>query len=426
MNIRREEIAPGVFFGVITDKRFKSNHITFSFLTRLSAETAAVNALIPNLLSKSSADYPTFAKLSDKLSSLYATQLSASTTQFGDVQVLLMTLSSLDDTYALDGEKITEEALEILLGCLFRPYLVNGMFEESVLELEKQAHIDTIEAELNDKRSYAIGKASELLYEGEPAQFDPKGTVEATKAITNQQAINAYHNLLQHCRIEILCTGCNDFEIAKSKFKSAFSTINRDVKEDIASRKSPVKGKPFKHVELLSVSQSKMVLGLKSDWEDKYAVMLLAKMYGGTTTSKLFLNVREKLSLCYYCRARSTSTKGLLMVDCGVESKNIEKAKEEILAQFEDMKNGNFTDEEMEYAKGFTENDLKTISDNPAEIQSWYLMRIYQNDIVSPAQTVESIKKVTRQQIIDAANSFKLDGVYVLTSNTQETEESHA
>ena len=129
------------------------------------------------------------------------------------------------------------------------------------------------------------------------------------------------------------------------------------------------------------------------------------------------MNVREKLSLCYYCWSRYNEKKGAMLIDCGIENSNIEKAKAEIIAQFEDMKKGNFSDDDVLYAKLNSQNTLKTIGDSLGAIAGWYLSAIYMNDIKSPEEVMEEDMAVTREQIIEAANSMKLDTVYILTSN---------
>ena len=146
----------------------------------------------------------------------------------------------------------------------------------------------------------------------------------------------------------------------------------------------------------------------------------MSAIYGGTTTSKLFMNVREKMSLCYYCWSSVSRTKGSLVVASGVENENLETAKNEIIAQLEAMKKGDFTDEDIEYARMYRRNHLKTFNDGISSMEAWYFTGIYNDDIKTPEEAVEEDNKVTREEIIEAAGSVKLDTVYILTSDDKE------
>lgn len=417
--IYRTEISDGVFFNSVTDNRFKLNRITVNFLSQLDGEKNAENALVPCILTKCNSDYPTFTALNNRLSALYATRLDETTGKLGDTQYVGIAVTFIDDAFALEGENITKEAVNILCRCLFAPVLENGVFSEKTIALEKQTLIDDIEAELNDKRNYARNKAMELLCKNEPARHYECGTVETAEKITPQSAYTAYRNMLEHFRIEIVCVGCNDFSDAKEELTAAFSQIKRSNVNECSSALSPLKAEVETEIEKLTVSQSKMVMGMKSSFENIPALRVMSKIYGGTTTSKLFMNVREKLSLCYYCWSRYTRSKGVMLIDCGIENENIEKAKNEILAQFEDMKSGNFSDDDIKFAKLSLENDYKTVNDSLASIYSWYLSRIYQGDLKTPEEVMKEDLAVTREDIIGAARSMSLDSVYILTASDE-------
>ena len=417
--IQRKEIGKGVFFTKITDSRYKLNRIAIHFLTDLSKETASVNGIVPRILTKASAAYPTLTALSNRLSALYAAKISGSSGKQGDSQYMSVSCVALDDIYALEGEKITEDVLDIMLGCLFQPLTEKGVFSEKVTALEKQSLIDDIEAEINDKISYARNKGYELFCKDEPAAVSALGSVEQAEKITAESAFAAYRKMLESCPVEIVCAGCNNFETAEKKLTEAFSKIERGEIAPCRSRVSVPKENPVTEIEKMAVTQSKMVLGFKTDCTDYPALRVMSAIYGGITTSKLFMNVREKLSLCYYCSSGLNRAKGIMMVNSGVENANIDKAREEILRQFEDMKNGNFSDDDISYAKLSLENDLKGVNDSVRAVSNWYFNGIYLDDIKTAEETIKSNNEVTRERIIAAAKSVKLDSVYILTSEDE-------
>ena len=417
---QRREIGKDIYFSRITDPRFKLNLISVRFLAPISEETASENAVVSRILTKSCRKYPSFAILNNKLSSLYAARLGCHLSKLGDAQSIGITVSCIDNKYALENENVNEEAADILIDCLFDPLLENGVFTEKTTSLERQSLIDDIEAELNDKQAYASHKAEEIMFKGEPAAVRSLGSVKHAKLITAKSAYNAYQRLLTHCRIEIICVGCSDFEASQKKLTEAFARLNRDEIFPCGSKYSPLKDAEELVTEKLSVTQSKLVLGFKTDCRNIPALQIMSAIYGGTTTSKLFLNVREKMSLCYYCWSSVSRIKGSLTVASGVENENLETAKNEIIAQLEAVKNGDFTDEDIEYAKMYRRNHLKTFNDSISSMEAWYFTGIYNDDIKTPEEAVEEDEKVTRKEIIEAAKSVKLDSVYILTSDDKE------
>jgi predicted Zn-dependent peptidase len=417
--LNRKEISPGIFLSLITDPRFKQNRVSVSFLTQLDEAKASINAVIPKILTNSCAAYPDLRSLNAKLSELYAAKLSESVGNLSDTQYIEISLKTIDSRYALDGEDVMAEGLSVLMECLFNPLLENGVFNKSVTETEKQACIDAIEAELNDKRLYAVRQATRLLCEGEPSAVFDRGTVEGVSAVTAEAAYEAYRSLLKTARIEIICVGCNDFSHASEIIKQAFNKIERGEMEDCFSEISPAKAEVLTHSEEMEVNQSKMVLGFKSASDDTDALTVMAKIYGGSATSKLFENVRERLSLCYYCWARFYVGKGLMISECGVEKDNIDKARDEIIAQLDLMRASDFSDDELKHALLSLENDLKIVGDNLSGIKTWYLTHIYRCDIISPEEAVERYLKVTRDRIVKAAQSIVLDTIYVLTGGDE-------
>lgn len=420
--INRTEIANQVFFSSVTDSRFKMNKINIMFLSQLDEEKASLNAIIPNILSKSNEKYKTLAALNNKLSALYAAQLYGMSGKLGDTQYMGLSMTVIDDRYSLDNEPIISEAIGILSDCLFAPNIVGGEFPRENVELEKQNQIDAINSELNDKQVYASNRANKLMCNGEPFSFNPNGTVEMVRKVNGKALYQAYKDMLSSCQVEIICAGCNDFVAVKEKLTKAFCALKRENISECASIFSPLKEQPVTEVEKMPVTQSKLVIGFKSDSTDRFANSVMSAIYGGTVTSKLFLNVREKLSLCYYCWSGINHNKGLMLVKSGVEDENVEKAKDEILKQFEDMKSGNFSDEEFENAIMTAANDYKTVNDSIGGILHWYFAHIYDGNICTPEESLEHIKKVTRDEVIKAANSFKLDSIYILTGEDKESE----
>ena len=373
--INRRKIADGVYFSSITDKRYKKNLISVAFSTQLSEDTATENVIVPVLLTKCNSKLPTYKAFNNKMSRLYASGIGGTAGRQYDLQTISFGAYYLDDIYALSGEKMTGIMTDILIDCLTSPVTENGVFSEKFVELEKKTVIDNIETAINDKRSYAIERAMKTICKGEPASVCSYGTVEKAKLITPDSAYKAYRRMLETMPCEIICTGCSDFDGVAEKFAAAFEKAGR------------------------------------------HDIVLLQKIFGGTTSSKLFRNVREKMSLCYYCSAARNDLKGIMLVNSGVENENIEKTKEAVIDQLEEIKNGNFTNEDVNFAEMAIKNDFKSVADSAGNVSNWYFDCIRKNDIVTPEEKLGRYLGVSKERIIAAAKSMVLDSVYVLTGN---------
>lgn len=415
--INRRKIADGVYFSSITDKRYKKNLISVAFSTQLSEDTATENVIVPVLLTKCNSKLPTYKAFNNKMSRLYASGIGGTAGRQYDLQTISFGAYYLDDIYALSGEKMTGIMTDILIDCLTSPVTENGVFSEKFVELEKKTVIDNIETAINDKRSYAIERAMKTICKGEPASVCSYGTVEKAKLITPDSAYKAYCRMLETMPCEIICTGCSDFDGVAEKFAAAFEKVGRHDIENTTIALSPVKTQTEEVTERLTVNQSKLVLGFKSHSDDDAALVLLQKIFGGTTSSKLFRNVREKMSLCYYCSAARNGLKGIMLVNSGVENENIEKTKEAVIDQLEEIKNGNFTNEDINFAEMAIKNDFKSVADSAGNVSNWYFDCIRKNDIVTPEEKLGRYLGVSKERIIAAAKSMVLDSVYVLTGN---------
>lgn len=415
--INRRKIADGVYFSSITDKRYKKNLISVAFSTQLSEDTATENVIVPVLLTKCNSKLPTYKAFNNKMSRLYASGIGGTAGRQYDLQTISFGAYYLDDIYALSGEKMTGIMTDILIDCLTSPVTENGVFSEKFVELEKKTVIDNIETAINDKRSYAIERAMKTICKGEPASVCSYGTVEKAKLITPDSAYKAYRRMLETMPCEIICTGCSDFDGVAEKFAAAFEKAGRHDIENTTIALSPVKTQTEEVTERLTVNQSKLVLGFKSHSDDDAALVLLQKIFGGTTSSKLFRNVREKMSLCYYCSAARNDLKGIMLVNSGVENENIEKTKEAVIDQLEEIKNGNFTNEDINFAEMAIKNDFKSVADSAGNVSNWYFDCIRKNDIVTPEEKLGRYLGVSKERVIAAAKSMVLDSVYVLTGN---------
>lgn len=418
-----EKLMENIHFHSVREERFKTFRLSAAFYVPLAADTVSKYALLTRVLLRTCERYPDFTALSKKLSALYGASLSADCFKAGDRLGLLFSVSGLDDRYALNNESVTDELSQLLCEILFRPKLTDDVFDEQELQLSKRELIDMIDSEFNEKRIYALQQAASIMCEGEPFAISRLGTKEAAEAITAQELFDAWQTLLSTARVEIFYVGDSSPKKAKENFSAIFSKLIRNCAElpNTVVRSAESVREVSEEMEL---SQSKMILGFRTDCaepdEDVTAFRLMTAVLGGTAHSKLFNNVREKLSLCYYCAARYNRTKGILTIDSGVETDNITKAKEAILKEIEDMRNGVITDFEIESAKKSVINSFNEMNDSQAAIEGWYLSQIFDRETFPAEELCEKINAVTKNEIIAAAKKLSLDTVYVLKGVTKE------
>ena len=421
MIYKREQIAPNIGYTAIVDKKFKTDVLSVKFITDLCPETNAENSIAVGTLATSNTKYKTLAELTSKLASLYGSSVYADVKKRGDIQVLSFGASWLDNAYALENEDITSEMLEIVTDCIFRPNAEGNKFDEASFNIRKNDLLDKIDAEINNKRGYAVSQAFETAFRGEPAEYSCYGKRKQAEASTPESAYNAYCELMKNAQIEIFFVSPEENSSVKEKLAAEFSAVKRSEHKSYRFTSASIaKAEPEYAEEKLDVNQSKMVLVFKSDSDDKEALKLMSTIYGETPFSKLFANVREKLSLCYYCASSYINSKNSLSVDSGVETANIEKARNEILNQLNEIKNGNFEQSDIDNSLLSLDNALTAVGDIPSSYIGWYFGRFCEGDDASPEDIAEKYKCVTKERIINAAKSLKLDTVYIMSPKEEQ------
>lgn len=426
IGIEQRSVCDGVNFRSIKDTKFKTVRMSVNFMLPMKKSTAASNALLPFLLSRASREYPDFTKLGERLAELYGASISADVQKLGDAQMLSISASGIADRYALSGESISTELSKLLCSIIFDPPFENGLFSKDGFDQEKRQTIELIDSEYNDKRTYAKQRCEEIMCADEPYGINRYGSKDAINNLKREELSQAWQYLIKNAKIEIMVLGdCNPTPVFEG-FYNAFKNIDKTSTVDCPTIHIEKADKVKDVAEKMDVAQSKLVLGFRTAVAipdaDVEAVKLMIAVFGGTPNSKLFLNVREKLSLCYYCSAQYYSMKGMMFVQSGVETKNIERAKQEILFQLDEMKKGNFDENEVDAAKMSICNSYRSISDSLGNLESWYLSQTFTNQIKRPEEAAAIISAVTRQEIIDAANRITLDTVYRLLGSGEETE----
>lgn len=414
--------AEGVF---IKNDRFNTTSISFNFYVPLSNDTVAEYALLPFVMTTCSAAYPDFSALNFKLAKLYGANLSASAEKVGDYQLLKIAISTIDDRFALDDESLCDSAVELLTELIFEPKIIGDAFCEDDLEREKRKAIEHIRGDLAQKRVYAKKRLIEEMYKGEPYGLSKCGTEEQVESITGESLYNAWKKLLSSAFLRVNV-------ISRSMPNGLFEKIGEKLgeipRENIAdcTQSTPTKAikTPNTVIEKMDIAQGKLCMGFSSelygDDSQTAALTVMCDIFGGGPYSRLFTNVREKYSLCYYCASSSVKAKGLITVDSGIEKENATKAEKEILNQLDIIKQNLFSDEEFESSIKSITDSFKSYNDSQGLLDAWYSLKIVKDKLLSPEEAAADILKVTRNDVVYAARGVKLHTVYKLLPEDKE------
>ncbi len=415
-------ISDGVEFCSIKADGFKSACISVNFVLPLG-EKASLYALVPNVLSRSSAVYPDLASIERKLANLYGADIVADVSKIGENQIIKMAVSCIDDRFALDNEVISAECSKLLFELIFNPKVKDGEFAFNEVESEKRLLTERLYAEQSDKRSYAKNKCEELMFSDEAYGIHRLGTVADIEKITPAMLYKAYCEMLKIAKIVVCISGNTDEKSVQNELDAYISTKERALCTSETLFVESAEDVQYKK-EKEEVKQGKLVMGFRmgmKNADDKYAARrVMVDLFGGSPHSKLFTVVREKMSLCYYCSARMIRAKGVMFVQSGIESFNEEQAKNAILQQLDDIKNGSFTDEDIEASVKALEDGFKSVTDSPEALDSWFMSQCVSGAYKYPEDFIDGFKNVTREDIIKAAQDVTLDTVFMLEGTAKE------
>ena len=419
--VSRRELFPGVWLRTVHTNKFKSAYLSVTLLAPLEPETAAANALIPSVLRRGTAAHPDMESLSAALDELYGGAIEPAVRRKGETQCVGFVASFLDDAYALNGEKILESAAALLGELLLRPYTQDGIFCPDYTAGERANLIDRIRGQINDKRSYATHRLIQLMCGEEAFGTDKLGDETTAAAITPASLWQRYQELLRTAAVEVYYCGSAQPERVEAALSSALSGLPVNEARVVPDCEVRIHAgtQPRVVEEALDVTQGKLAMGFRTGgltcWEEEYpALAMCSAVFGGTTLSKLFLNVREKLSLCYYASSMLEKLKGLMLVSSGIEFDKYQTARDEILAQLEAVRRGEIADWELEGARRtLISGHLATLDDQARQEEFWLGQAAAGLD-TTIQELAGQFETITREQVAQAARKLELDTIYFL------------
>ena len=433
MTFIRNEIMPGVWLTCITTDKFKTGCLSINMLTQLSRETASMNALIPQVLRRGTRAFPDMEQLAGELDRLYGASIAPAVRKFGEIQSVGLVADFVDGQYVPSYVGLFNDMLKLTSQVLLEPCMENGTLMPNYVESEKHQQLDRLRGRINDKRSYSLQRIIELMCCYEDFSVSRLGDEESTEAITPQALTEQYRKLLETSPIEIFYCGSCRFKYLRDTLLEDLKDLPRgEIDYDIGTdiRMNTVEEGPRYFTEEMNVNQGKLSIGFRLGevMEDPNvaALHVMNAIYGGSVTSKLFMTVREKLSLCYYASSLLDLSKGLMLVYSGIDFDQYDAALAEILAQLKAVQEGDFTDEELRTARRTVAAELRTYMDSEGDLEHYWLSRNIRGERTDPMELSELVNAVTREDVIQAASTIVCDAVYFLRNGGEETEEEEA
>ena len=419
----------GIKLHTINTNKFKTNLIAMFLSIPLTRENVTKNSLLVSVLRRGCEQFKTQEEISKKLEEMYGAEFNCGLDKLGKNHVLKFYIESINDEFLpQNGENMLKQSIEILSEIVFNPLTQNGEFNEEYINQEKENVKQIIEAKKDNKARYALFRCVEEMYKDKPEGLYKYGYVEDLESINSQNLYEYYQTLINTCKIDIFVSGKlenidveniieDDENLSKLKDREPEYNINKPEPKNKIEQANKVE-------EKLDVTQGKLVIGYdveasKEDIENKkfrYIGMLYNAILGGTATSKLFQNVREKASLAYTASSSFSYYTGNIFVNAGIEIENFEKATDIIKEQIEAMKQGDFTEEDLQNAKKVIVSNIAGISDEQDTEIIYFLGQELSGNNVSLEQYAEFVQDVNKNEIEDFAKKVNINTIYFLRS----------
>ncbi len=416
--IQAIQLTPGVVLRHCPDKRFKTAVLSVQLLRPMCAQEASLNALLCSVLLRGSKNHPDMRAITARQDELYGVSLPPLMRRIGDVQTIGLFCGFLEDRFALPGDQIMAPALDLVRELLLEPKLVEGCFDSEFVESEKKNLIADIESELNDTRSYAAAQMLRHLCQGDSFAVSLRGTVEDVQKITPRSLYAHYELVLRTSPVEIFYVGSADAREVADCLMPLARALAREPMAPPDQKPLRVTAEKREFSESMDVNQGKLSMGFTTPVTNQHpdfaAMQVFNAVYGAGMTSKLFVNVREKLSLCYYAGSGYYGSKGIVTVSSGIDECNFETAKAEILRQLRLTAEGQITEAELTAAKQGIVSGLRSVPDSPSALENFYGTGYIAQLPYSLEEYIEAVRAVTAADVARCAGTLELHTVFFL------------
>lgn len=401
----------------LQSQQFKTNLITLYIKRPLNDHEVTMNSLIPSILKMGNSKFETQAEISKKFQELYGSSFGVGVGKLGEKQILSFKLALTNDKYL--NEKITKEAFSLMMDIILNPLLEDGGFKNKYLEIEKEVLKESILSKINNKGTYALERCIEEMCKNEPYSIHEDGKIEDLEAITSKSLYEQYKKIIAESEIDIAITGDLDISDIENEIIERFKFRNSEI-ASIPREKINYPVTEVKHVvDKFDVSQGKIVMGYRTNIDvrsdDFVPMFMYSVILGSGVYSKLFMNIREKHSLCYSINSYLEKIKGIMFITAGIETVNFDKTIELIKKEVQDMNEGVISENEINFAKKYVRNNLQSLKDSIWSLSDYYYNLSNQGRNESVEEFLEKIDNVTIEEVSKISSNIQLDTIYFLT-----------
>ncbi|USK97794.1 EF-P 5-aminopentanol modification-associated protein YfmF [Bacillus tropicus] len=400
-----------------TDK-FKTISIMLMIKAPLQEDFTTARALIPYILNGGSINYPNRKLLKQKLDEMYGATLSTDVLKKGENQIIAFRMELPADKFLNVPNSLLKSSLDLLHEVVYSPLLENGVFNSAIVEQEKRSLKHRLASVYNEKMLYANIRLIEEMFKGEPYQLSVFGREEDIASLNAASIYQVYEELLQNACFDLFIVGTLNENEIKLMVQDVFSE-QHDTKliKKISSDRKAVNGVKIIQ-DKMDVKQGKLLLGYRTfstiQDEDYEATRVANAIFGRFPSSKLFVNLREKESLAYFVLSQIESNKGILTTMAGIDFDNYERAIEIMRKQEYAMKEGDFTDAEVEQGKAMLINLFLEAYDTPLGIMDISIQAVDSGLSNKINDQIKRIRMVSKSDVIRAVNKWELDTIYFL------------
>lgn len=422
MTMLENEILPGIVLRAVETSKFKTSMLSISFIEELSKTHGAENALVPALLNRGSKKYPDMISRAAKLDDMYGAAVEPVVRKLGSSQCVGFLASFLDDAYIPGESNMLKEAIEFMGELLLNPAGDGKSFLPQYVESEKENLLQKIRGKINDKQQYAMHRLISQMFSGESYGVDKNGGEEELLSVTGESLWKRYETLLETAPMYIYYAGSAKGETVEALIKEVFSALPQGKRKAFVpiEETGMEKQESVRYFEdAMDVGQGKLTMGFRlpygCDSLEKIATLrVFNTIYGSSTKAKLFLNVRERLSLCYYASTMADRMKSVVLLSSGIAFEDYERAKDEILAQLDDCRKAVIAEEELSGAKLVIKNQLCTTLDAQGRLEEYWLGQMVSGTKDTAEDLSQAVEKVTIEAVQKLANDLWLDSIYFL------------
>lgn len=421
MKYEKMQIKKGINLHCINTDKFKTNLIAVFLTTNIKREDVTKNALISSVLRRGSKNMTTQEEISKTLENMYGASFDCGIDRTGKNQVLKFYIESLNDNFLPNNnENLLEQSFNKLFEIVFNPLVEEDGFKPEYVEQEKNTIKNIIEGRVDNKARYAMDRCIEEMYGKDGYGIFKYGYTEDLEKINNVELYNAYKKLLNECKIDIFVSGMLNENTIKmiQENENIKMLCDRDamyIPTVLENRKMPTEEKIQQ--DSMEVSQGKLVVGLDVDIKDedeKFDVLIYNTILGGSANSKMFQNVREKEHLAYVASSNYLRHMNNIFINCGIEIENYEKTVDLIKKQIEDLKNGDFSDDDIVNAKKVIISGIKSIDDEQDSQITYKFGQELANMKIDLDEYMKRIGKISKEDILKIAKSVYINTIYFL------------